>query len=164
MHPRIQLALLGISTNLWLVLSLPSTTITRNLSAGLHPRFLFPSLHIHPGLRHCRCRIQLLPLLDFIWLVIVEYTNPSRSLCKAAPPMRESMAPLNLISLAKFISVHSTPVVKVTAELLFHSENSLVKKCPKSAEKKRSEIVLALYLQAYHHVPFLLLSQQWIKA
>uniref|UniRef100_A0A8B9CGD6 Uncharacterized protein n=1 Tax=Anser brachyrhynchus TaxID=132585 RepID=A0A8B9CGD6_9AVES len=50
-------------------------------------------------------RIWHLLLLNFMWLVIAQLSNLSRSLCKASPPSRETTAPLNLMSSANFVCI-----------------------------------------------------------
>lgn len=50
-----------------------SITIHRSLSAGV-----LPSLYVHPGLPHSRCRILHLP---FVWLVIGQPSELSMPLC-----------------------------------------------------------------------------------
>lgn len=53
--------------------------------------YSFPSLFLHPGLPHSRCRICHFPLLNFTWLVIAQPSHLWRSLCRVSLPLRESI-------------------------------------------------------------------------
>lgn len=77
----------------------------RSLSTALLSSLSFPSLHTLPGLPHLRCRIQHLPLLNFIWLVIAHFSNLSRSLCNLSR------------SLHKYVVQHNKHVVLIIVNL-----------------------------------------------
>lgn len=93
-HSRVRLALLIARAHWWLRFSCqpePSDLLLWNYSPSLH-------WYVHPQLPHHR--IWHLLLLHFIWLVMAQPTNFSRSLCKASLPLRESTALHNLVSAA----------------------------------------------------------------
>lgn len=70
---------------------------------GAYLQHLIPQWAWNPGLPCSSLKIQSLPLLNFIWLVIAQPSNLLRSLCRASLPLRESTAPLNLLSSANLL-------------------------------------------------------------
>lgn len=75
-----------------------------------------PCLYLCPSLLYPRDRIWHLHLLNFSSLLIVQYSNVSRSFCKASPFSKESAAPPSLVSSLNFLGMLST-----------HASRSLVK-------------------------------------
>lgn len=94
---RVQAALWATKTHYWARWSLSSTKFPRSLSEGFNSSLLFPHLYTHLELLSPRCRNGHLFSLNFIYLVIVQLSNLSRSLCKESLPSRESTASPNLV-------------------------------------------------------------------
>lgn len=83
---------------------------------GCFPATFLP-LCTCPALLYCRCRIPLLPLLNFMSLTIVQCSNVSRSLFKALCPPRKSTEPPSLLlstnSLVKYFIPTFKSLIKV---------------------------------------------------
>lgn len=77
-----------------------------------------PHLCFCPALLCVTCRIQHLDFLNFIPLIISQWFNLSRFLCRASRPLRESTTPSSLISSANLLTVHSTPASKWLINIL----------------------------------------------
>jgi len=75
-----------------------------------------PSLYLCPTLLHPRDSIWHLHLLNFCSPLIVQYSNVSRSFCKASPSSKGSTAPPSLVLSLKMLRMLST-----------HASRSLVK-------------------------------------
>ncbi|RMC19095.1 hypothetical protein DUI87_03699 [Hirundo rustica rustica] len=84
MHPRKKLSLLAARA---LLAHVQLARTPRCLSMALLSSISFSSLSIHPGLPHPRSRIQHFPLLKFIWSVIAQTPDLSRSLLQGLPPL-----------------------------------------------------------------------------
>lgn len=108
MHPRTWLDLMAAKANYWPRFNLPSTTASRFLSVEQLSSLSTLTLYIYPGLPYPRCTMWHL-LLNFMWLVIAQPSNVSRSLCKAFWPLRKSTAPPNLVSFVRLLSMHLSP-------------------------------------------------------
>ena len=107
MHPGMGFALSAARAPCWLLLSLLSASTPRALSAGLLSSHSSPSLEWCQVLLCPKCRIWHLFLFNFMWWMIAQCSNLSRSLCKASSPVRESTASPGLVSSANWLRVQS---------------------------------------------------------
>lgn len=110
MHSKMMFAVLAAWAYCQLVLYLLLSSMARSLSAELLSSHLSSSLYLHPALFQPRCRTHHFPLLNSMLLLIIQCSNLSRSLCKTSCACMESKVPPGLVSYAKFLRMHSTPV------------------------------------------------------
>jgi len=87
----------GCRAHCWLMFYLLSARTLTFISPGLLSGLSSPSLYLHAGLPHPRCRIRHLLFLNFIWLVIAYSSSLSASLCKDFLSSEKSTAPPILV-------------------------------------------------------------------
>jgi len=110
MQPRIQLAFWAASTHCLVTLSFSSTSTPKSFSSGLLSIPSSPSLYCYQRLLQPRCRTLLLALLNLMRFTRAHLSSLSRSLWMASLPSGVSTAPLNLVSSAIWLRVHSIPL------------------------------------------------------
>ena len=120
MQPRICLAFWAVSAHWWLISNFSPTSAPK-YSSGLLSIPSHPRLYWYQGLPQPGCRTLHLALLNLRRFTWAHLSSLSRSLWIASHPSGMSTTPLILVSSAKLLGVHLTPLSMMSLMKILNS-------------------------------------------